>query len=109
MNQRPPADPPPGRRLSRREALLAGIVPLLAAATGGCGRPDGGSAAPGPATTTPSASTQAPATGEVRSGLVAFGDFGGGPGQPAVAAARPSRRWRGRWNGGPPTTGSMRW
>ena len=91
MSQRPPADPPPGRRLSRREALLAGIVPLLAAATGGCGRPDGGSAAPGPATTTPPASTQAPATGEVRSGLVAFGDFGGGEAQPAVARAM--ERW----------------
>jgi 3',5'-cyclic AMP phosphodiesterase CpdA len=32
-----------------------------------------------------------PPTGEVRAGLVAFGDFGGGPAQPAMAAAM--ERW----------------
>jgi 3',5'-cyclic AMP phosphodiesterase CpdA len=95
MRQPPPADRPPGRRLSRREALLAGIVPLLAAAAGGCDRQQAGSAPPAsPATIAAPASTTAPAgagAGSVRSGLVAFGDFGGGPGQPAVAAAM--ERW----------------
>jgi Calcineurin-like phosphoesterase len=89
MSQRPPADPPPGRRLSRREALLAGVVPLLAAAAAGCDRPGDGSAAPGPAATAPPAPTQAPAA--ARSGLMAFGDFGGGEAQPAVARAM--ERW----------------
>jgi calcineurin-like phosphoesterase family protein len=87
-----PTDPPPARRLSRRQALLAGIAPLLAAAAGGCDRPRPGTASPEPPATpaTPS-SAAAPATGPVRSGLLAFGDFGGGEAQPAVARAM--ERW----------------
>jgi len=84
---------PPGRRtLTRREALLAGVVPLLAA-VGGCDGLGAEGTAPGPAT----ASTAAPAASAavprdpVRSGLVAFGDSGGGPAQPAVARAM--ERW----------------
>jgi hypothetical protein len=85
VSRRPPADPSPGRRLSRREALLAGIAPLLAAAAGGCDRPEAGPAPPA------SQSTAAPPAGAVRSGLVAFGDFGGGEAQAAVARAM--ERW----------------
>jgi Calcineurin-like phosphoesterase len=83
---------PPQRRLSRRQALLAGVAPLLAAAAGGCDRPGSGPATPEPSATlaTPS-SAAAPATGPVRAGLVAFGDFGGGEAQPAVARAM--ERW----------------
>jgi Calcineurin-like phosphoesterase len=80
---------PPGRRpLTRREALLAGVVPLLAAAAG-C---DGPAADPAPAPPPRAAATVAePPAGPVRSGLVAFGDFGGGKAQPAVARAM--ERW----------------
>jgi hypothetical protein len=88
----------PGRRaITRRQALLAGVVPLLGAVAG-CDRPGddrgaGGAAArpPAPTTTTTTAATGAAPTGPVRSGLVAFGDFGGGPAQPAVARAM--ERW----------------
>ena len=77
---------PPGRRtLTRREALLAGVVPLLAA-VGGCDGPAAEGTAPGPPT-----ATAAVPRGPVRSGLVAFGDSGGGPAQPAVARAM--ERW----------------
>ena len=77
---------PPGRRtLTRREALLAGVVPLLAA-VGGCDGPAAEGTAPGPPT-----ATSTVARGPVRSGLVAFGDSGGGPAQPAVARAM--ERW----------------
>ena len=77
---------PPGRRtLTRREALLAGVVPLLAA-VGGCDGPAAEGTAPGPPT-----ATAAVPPGPVRSGLVAFGDSGGGPAQPAVARAM--ERW----------------
>jgi len=77
---------PPGRRtLTRREALLVGVVPLLAA-VGGCDGPAAEGTAPGPPT-----ATAAVPRGPVRSGLVAFGDSGGGPGQPAVARAM--ERW----------------
>jgi hypothetical protein len=84
----------PGRRaITRREALLAGVVPLLGAVAGCDGPGDdqgpGGTAAR-PATTTTAAAGGA-RTGKVRSGLVAFGDFGGGPAQPAVARAM--ERW----------------
>ena len=73
---------PPGRRtLTRREALLVGVVPLLAA-VGGCDGPAAEGTAPGPPT-----ATAAVPRGPVRSGLVAFGDSGGGPAQPAVARA----------------------
>jgi Calcineurin-like phosphoesterase len=78
---------PPGRRtLTRRQALLAGVVPLLAAA-GGCDGPAAERTPPAPATATSAAAPGGPA----RSGLVAFGDSGGGPGQPAVARAM--ERW----------------
>jgi len=87
VSQDPAGGPPPGRRLTRREALLAGVVPLLAAAAGGCDR-GGGPAAPRPA---PATAPPAPPAGPVRSGLVAFGDFGGGEAQPAVARAM--ERW----------------
>jgi hypothetical protein len=83
------------KRLTRREALLAGVVPLLGAVAG-CDRPTGGH---GPAQAT--TGTAAPATttttvpgGQARAGLVAFGDFGGGPAQPAVARAM--ERWAAR-------------
>jgi len=77
---------PPGRRtLTRREALLAGVVPLLAA-VGGCDGPAAEGTAPGPPT-----ATAAVPRGPVRSGLVAFGDSGGGPAQPAVVRAM--ERW----------------
>jgi Calcineurin-like phosphoesterase len=77
---------PPGRRtLTRREALLAGVVPLLAA-VGGCDGPAAEGTAPRPPT-----ATAAVPRGPVRSGLVAFGDSGGGPAQPAVARAM--ERW----------------
>ena len=67
-------------------------MPLLAAAAGGCDRPGSGPAAPEPSATvaTPS-SAAATVSGPVRSGLLAFGDFGGGEGQPAVARAM--ERW----------------
>jgi 3',5'-cyclic AMP phosphodiesterase CpdA len=77
---------PPGRRLSRREALVAGMVPLLAAVAGGCDGPGGPAGPSGPPLT-----TLAPPAGRVRAGLVAFGDFGGGPAQRAVARAM--ERW----------------
>jgi hypothetical protein len=85
-----PPEPGGRRPLSRREALLAGVVPLLAAVAG-C---DGPEAAP-PAERPPgSAATAGPTRGPVRSGLVALGDFGGGTGQAAVARAM--ERWAAR-------------
>ena len=73
------------RPLTRREALLAGVVPLLAAVAG-CDGP-GNEATDQPPSSTAPAETRA----AVRSGLVALGDFGGGPAQPAVARAM--ERW----------------
>jgi len=77
------------RRLSPRQALLAGVVLLLTAVAGcdgsGPGPAPAGSSAPTPAT------VASPPTGPVRSGLMAIGDFGGGPAQPAVARAM--ERW----------------
>jgi calcineurin-like phosphoesterase family protein len=84
-SQAPPPSPVrPGRRLSRRAALAAGIAPLLAAAAGGC-------QGPGAVPTAPPATTLRPPPGPVRSGLVAFGDFGGGRAQ--LAVARAMERW----------------
>ena len=80
-----PPDPGPDRPVTRREALLAGVVPLLAAVAG-CDTQDTDRTAveaPAPAVRPPA--------GPVRSGLVAFGDFGGGPAQAAVAGAM--ERW----------------
>jgi Calcineurin-like phosphoesterase len=80
---------PPGRgdrrTLTRREALLAGVVPLLTAVAG-CDGPEAGPAGP-----PGSATTVEVARSRVRSGLVALGDFGGGEAQPAVARAM--ERW----------------
>jgi 3',5'-cyclic AMP phosphodiesterase CpdA len=77
-----------GRRtLTRREALLAGVIPLLGAVAG-CEGPDNAQA---PAEPPPASTATTPPRGTVRSGLVAFGDFGGGPAQPAVAGAM--ERW----------------
>jgi Calcineurin-like phosphoesterase len=69
--------------VTRRQALLAGVVLLLTAAAG-CDGPEGRRAPAGP----PGA--EAPA-GRVRSGLVALGDAGGGPAQ--LAVARAMERW----------------
>jgi 3',5'-cyclic AMP phosphodiesterase CpdA len=92
-SDRPAGTPPPGagRPVTRREALLAGLVPL-AAAVAGCQR-SGGQPRPvtPPGTVPPTMATPAAPAGPVRAGLVAFGDFGGGPAQPAVAAAM--ERW----------------
>jgi Calcineurin-like phosphoesterase len=77
-----------GRRtLTRREALLAGAIPLLGAVAG-CGRTGN---RPGPAGQPPASTATTAPRGAVRSGLVAFGDFGGGPAQPVVAGAM--ERW----------------
>jgi 3',5'-cyclic AMP phosphodiesterase CpdA len=77
---------PPGRdgrrTLTRREALLAGVVPLLGAVAACDGPVPDRAASGGPAPA---------ATGRVRSGLVAFGDSGGGAAQPQVARAM--ERW----------------
>jgi hypothetical protein len=73
--------------VTRREALLAGMVPLLSAVAG-CDGPRPGQA---PVEATAPATAAEPPPGPVRAGLVAFGDFGGGPAQPAVAAAM--ERW----------------
>ena len=84
------------RTLTRREALLAGVIPLLGAVAG-CEGPGNGQAQveppPAPTATTPSPAPTATtlSRGTVRSGLVALGDFGGGPAQPAVARAM--QRW----------------
>ena len=80
-----PPDPGPYRPVTRREALLAGVVPLLAAVAGCDAQDTGGTTveAPAPAVRPPA--------GPVRSGLVAFGDYGGGPAQAAVAVAM--ERW----------------
>jgi 3',5'-cyclic AMP phosphodiesterase CpdA len=82
----------PGERhgrptLTRRQALLAGALPLLGAVAG-CDGPGKGQA---PAVQPTAPPPTAPLPGAVRSGLVALGDFGGGPAQPAVARAM--ERW----------------
>jgi len=77
-----------------RRAVAALLV--LGALAAGC-RPDGQErAAPqAPGTSLPPPTTSATSTagrsGPIRSGFVAFGDFGGGPGQQAVAEAM--ERW----------------
>jgi hypothetical protein len=91
---RPPSRQPAGPRL-----LAAALALLLAAAgcsgTGGGGGAPGGGAGP-PATLPPppdagDEAAQQPAQGKALSGFVAFGDFGGGRGQEAVARA--IERW----------------
>ena len=76
-----PPGPAPGggRALTRRQALAAAMVPLLSAVAG-CDASGTGRAPVAP-----------PAPGPARAGLVAFGDFGGGAAQAAVAAAM--ERW----------------
>ena len=79
---------PAGRRvLTRRQALLAGMVALLVAAAG-CDDPGRGGVSA--ETSIPASLPEVPA-GRVRSGVVAIGDFGGGPAQMAVARAM--ERW----------------
>ena len=79
-----------------RAATLA-VAMAVAAALAGCG--DRGAADPG-ASPSPQATTPAPTAswarpvGPVRAGFVAFGDFGGGPAQQAVADAM--ERWAAR-------------
>ena len=91
-----PQEPDGRRTLTRREALLAGVIPLLGAVAG-CEGPGDGQAPvepPSPSTATtasPSSTATAQTPAAVRSGLVALGDFGGGPAQPAVARAM--ERW----------------
>jgi hypothetical protein len=75
------------RPLTRRQALAAGVVPLLSAVAG-CDAPGTGRSPADPPTPAP---TTAPASQPARAGLVAFGDFGGGPAQAAVARAM--ERW----------------
>lgn len=75
------------RPLTRRQALAAGMVPLLSAVAG-CDAPGTGRAPIEPPAPAPLAD---PPTGPVRAGLVAFGDFGGGRAQAAVAGAM--ERW----------------
>ena len=69
--------------LTRRQALLAGMVAMLAAVAG-CDEPGGSERSA--ETSTPASVAEVP-KGRVRSGVVAIGDFGGGPGQVAVARA----------------------
>jgi Calcineurin-like phosphoesterase len=84
--------------MSAAARAAAGALALaLAVVLAGCGDRGGG----GPGATAPQAATSAPATtledrpaGPVRSGFVAFGDFGGGPAQEAVADAM--ERWAAR-------------
>jgi 3',5'-cyclic AMP phosphodiesterase CpdA len=91
----------PGRR--RPAATVAGLVLAAALAVAGCADPrDGGRTAPtaptqtaSPPTTEASTSTsRARPASRVRSGFVAFGDFGGGEAQQAVADAM--ERWAAR-------------
>ncbi|HET8788040.1 MAG TPA: metallophosphoesterase [Actinomycetes bacterium] len=85
---------PPGpgvhRPLTRRQALAAGMVPLLSAVAGCDAAGTGKAPIEPPAPTT----VPAPPKGPVRAGLVAFGDFGGGRAQAAVARAM--ERWAAR-------------
>lgn len=69
--------------LTRRQALLARMVAMLAAVAG-CDEPGGSERSA--ETSTPASVAEVP-KGRVRSGLVAIGDFGGGSAQAAVARA----------------------
>jgi hypothetical protein len=77
-------------RVTGRWATVAALA-LLAAVLAGCD-PSGAGTTPttGTSSTAPATLEEEP-TGPVRSGLVAFGDFGGGDAQPAVAGAM--ERW----------------
>ena len=70
-------------------AAAGALALALAIVLTGCGDRGGGDA--GTATTAPPATREDLPTGPVRSGFVAFGDFGGGPAQQAVADAM--ERW----------------
>jgi acid phosphatase len=71
------------------------VAVVVAAALAGCGDRQAEVPAPAPQATTPRpAASQARPEGPVRSGFVAFGDFGGGPAQQAVADAM--ERWAAR-------------
>ena len=76
-----------------RAATLA-VAVVVAAALAGCGGRGaaGPAASPSPQATSPApTASQGRPDGPVRSGFVAFGDFGGGPAQQAVADAM--ERW----------------
>jgi 3',5'-cyclic AMP phosphodiesterase CpdA len=81
------------RRIPGSIWLLAAVALVGAACTGDGRRQEGGSAAPTSATSVPpvTAATLPPSPPGPISGFVAFGDFGGGPAQGAVAAAM--ERW----------------
>jgi calcineurin-like phosphoesterase family protein len=91
----------PGQRRHRRTTapvsrrLAVAVALLLAVAVAGCTDSPragvGGVTTSSDATASTTGSTQAAPTGAVRSGFVAFGDFGGGPAQQAVARAM--ERW----------------
>jgi hypothetical protein len=93
----PPADPIDLGRVTGRRSTVAAVV-LLAALLAGCD-PSGAWTSSDPSSTRPATGSSATApttleaepTGPVRSGLVAFGDFGGGDAQQAVARAM--ERW----------------
>jgi 3',5'-cyclic AMP phosphodiesterase CpdA len=85
---------PATRRTMSRRPLLTGIVVLLTIVIAGCsGLPglDGPVSTGPPVTVPPPPAVKGPPAGPVRSGLVAFGDFGGGEAQPSVARA--IERW----------------
>ena len=89
-----PPDPGPYRPVTRREALLAGVVPLLAAVAG-CDAQDTDRTtveAPAP----PSAPRRARSAPAWWPSATSAGD-------------RPSRRWPGPWSAGRPRAGSTRW
>ena len=79
-----------GSATARRTVAALVVLVALAAGCRSDGQIRAASPAPGTSqtsTTTSSAATAAGPSAAVRSGFVAFGDFGGGPAQPAVAAA----------------------
>jgi Calcineurin-like phosphoesterase len=89
------------RRAIRPPAALPVVLLLLGALAAGCGpadqqrtaarRPAAGGTPATPPTSTSTATAADSRSVPVRSGFVAFGDFGGGPAQGAVAAAM--SRW----------------
>ena len=71
---------------ARRAAATLLVLGVLAAGCGRDGQERAAAQAPATAPTT-TATAAACRSGPVRSGFVAFGDFGGGPAQRAVASA----------------------
>jgi Calcineurin-like phosphoesterase len=77
-------------RVTRRWSTVVALA-LLAAVLAGCDPSGAGTASTTGSSSTAPATLEEEPTGQVRSGLVAFGDFGGGDAQPAVAGAM--ERW----------------